>query len=161
MPKIQTLISNFTALVSNAKSNEIPHCSNISIDHTWLPWTMVYQDPKGQELCKGQQTASDANSYESPSSTPMLNAHTLHFHHAKQPEIYYYNAFWNHVHCFKKQDKQKQMTQIEDTQKQCGEQLQEPANVHPGWNRSAPTEHWPPSQSSRADFAGEDRTQAS
>ena len=51
---------------------------------------MVYQDPKEKELYRGQQIAPDANSYESPSSTPMSNAHTFHFHKPKQMQTHYY-----------------------------------------------------------------------
>lgn len=44
---------------------------------------MGYQDPTLQEPCKGRQREKDANSYESPSSTPTSNGHTCHLHNNK------------------------------------------------------------------------------
>lgn len=44
---------------------------------------MEYQDAAEQEFCKGEQTALDANNFESPSSTPMSNDHTCHFDQSK------------------------------------------------------------------------------
>ena len=58
---------------------------------------MVYPDPIEKELYRVQKTSLDANSYESPSSTPMSNAHTFHFHQPKQTQTIITKLILKHI----------------------------------------------------------------